>query len=359
MMEIWSGDMWNESNGYVFNGNFSAMNQSENFTISCAAENIQGRFQLPYSTILTGQLSALLATYLLAVLVAGGSLNIVVISLIIWLKKFTTFTLGITLLVTTVDFLLLFLVLVRVVSMIAYKWVFGEHMCAVLGALHDIVLTQRLLLMSVFVSNRLLCIFNPQLYPKLRLKLAALFSISSWLLTVIVFITSLGLDCYTFVPTLWSCGMSHDCSDVCAIYNRVIFGFLTPVRIAIAVLFVVIYRKAKRAARNTEANAESHEYYQRELKTTKAFLLFHVIFVMITTPQLIAKFVSDNILNVSELPVALYVVTTVAEAVIPFQVIIDPIIIMRHPDIIKYCSERNKVYGTNDIELSNAGGVAR
>ena len=354
MFEDGSGDVWEESSGHgAFNSNSVA---SENLTINCAARNIQGPTSLPYSATLTTFMRMFLFTYLPVLLLAGAILSFLVMVLVVVRDKLKTFVFGIALQVMVIDWTLLLLVLVRLISVASNQWVFGERMCALVGMLLDVFTTQRLFLMSVLVSNRILCVFRPQLYLKLRLKVAVGFSIASWLLPVVIYTPSLALDCYTFLPNLWSCGVSYDCSDACAKYNRTVFGlFLIPVRITTAVSYFVVYRKAKKAVKD-EGNVEFHEYYQHELKSTRTFLLFHVLFAMMNAPRSIIEFVSDNFYDGSELPAVLYVVATLAGAVILSLVVIDPIIMLQHPDMrtaITSCLTRERVYRIDSIALSS------
>ena len=84
MEEEWVAGVWDEEGSGSAFSNFTEM---DNLTLTCAARNIQGPIELPYSSTLTITVRAIQSLYYLFIILAGSFLNTVVIILVAKYKK--------------------------------------------------------------------------------------------------------------------------------------------------------------------------------------------------------------------------------------------------------------------------------
>ncbi len=339
----WSGDMlWDlgGSGSGAFNTTTTVFEPTDNTTLSCAARNIQGPVKLPYPPALTITVRAVLSVYLIILVFGGAFLNTLVIVLVAKYKQLQTYAFGIALQVIVLNLLLVCLAVVALVNVIANQWVFGEHMCALVGLLLFIFTSERALLMLIFVIDRFLSVFFPFFYPKHKVKIIASLSIASWIFAVVSNVISLPqiFDCFTFSPDIHICGVSIACNPVCSTYYRIVYSVIyTPAAIFPVILYIILYVKAKRVMKKLQG---SGAHYRKEWKLTITFfLLFITVFALYIPGGVIAIFGSLYPLN--ERPAVLYIFSTVGGELAAAILITDPIVIMRHEEVRKI---RQKIF---------------
>ena len=309
----------------------------DNFTlVSCAARNTQHPVDLPYSTTLTITLRVVLGLYYLFLLIVGGFLNVLVIVLVARHKKLQTYSFGIAMQVVILDLVNTTLILFSLVSILANQWVFGEHMCAVIGMVLFCSATIRTLIMFVFVIDRFLDVFAPYKYLQHKAKITISLSVASWIFSVGVTVVPLPgiLDCYTFEPFAWVCSISGGCGYYCFIYTSVLFTlFLTPVTILPVFLYVALYIKAKKVMKKLP-RTDAAENFRREWKATVTFFLLFITVFGLHFPAILIQITITSIYPiVTESPPGVFVLFTFSSVLVSALVVTDPIVIMRNRDV--------------------------
>lgn len=231
------------SDSGVFNNTTSVSDP----TLSCAARNIQGPIDLPYSTTLLTTVRAIQSLFLIILFLSGSSLNILVIVLVAKYKKLQTLSFGIALQVVAVDLVLCATSLIRLTNAIANRWVFGEHVCFLVGMYMLVITLVRVAIMLVFVIDRFLAVFCPFAYPKYQMKIIIILSVMSWLLVFIPCIIGYVLDCFTFSHFSWLCSTNSSCNNKCSIFlGLLLTTFTAPATITPIFLFSSKPRRQKR-----------------------------------------------------------------------------------------------------------------
>ena len=329
---------------------FNNTDPSDNISLSCAARNIQGPIMLPYSTAVTVTVRAVSSIYFIVLLFGGAFLNILVIVLVAKYKQLQTYAFGIALQVIVLNLLLLFLTMVALANVVSNQWVFGEHMCAIVGLLLFILTSERTLIMLVFVIDRFLSIFCPFFYPKHKVKIIVTLLVASWIFVVISNIMSFIFDCYTFSVDTWICGPSVSCNGVCATYHGLIYTSIhTPAAIFPVILYIILYVKAKRVMKKTK-NTDLANSHQREWRLTITFfLLFITVFALFIPGATIS--IIASLYPTDERPAVLYIFSTFGGELTAAILLTDPLVIMRHEEVRKI---RSKIFGDMKTKLLTA-----
>ena len=242
----WLDDLWD-----MGESGSAYTNITEVDNLTCAASNIQGPVELPYSLTFSVTLRSVQAIFNSLLVFAGVLLNGMVIVLVAKYKKLQTHSIVISLQVVALDLLLSLYILLSVVNSIANRWLFGEYMCALTGMFGFIITLARTFLMFVFVIDRYLSVFWTYFYPKHKVKTILCLSIASWLFSVLISIPLLPgiLDCYYFTPTVWNCAFRAACHKSCSIYSNTFFAVvvipLTIVHSACFLLHQAILERTK------------------------------------------------------------------------------------------------------------------
>ncbi len=221
--------------GYEGESGFSYTNFTEvgpgNFTSAstCAARSLGVPFILPFSSNLTTTVRSFLTIYYILILVFGVFLNTLVIVLVAKYKKLHTRTFAIATQILVINLLSCSTIfLLRPITSIANKWLFGEHMCVLTGFIFLSLLLLRLLLMFVFVIDRFLAVFWTYGYPKHSTKIMIILSLSTWVFTLVWRVLALPgiFDCYGYLSPSYLCFHSTRCSQACAIMGYISLGVI-------------------------------------------------------------------------------------------------------------------------------------
>ena len=226
------------------------------------------------------------------------------------------------------------------VSIFARKWVFGQHMCIMVGLITRTTGTARTMLLLALVIDRFLAVFLPFFYPKHVVKIVSILSSASWVWSVMIGILSLVFDCYAFIPMNWSCGNNEHCNKDCSFSNRITSSIGIPVIFIPVILYAILYIKARKSLSKTTAlgGVASSTSHQEWKATFTFFLLFLSVFIVIF-PSLVFFTISNLLYGGSDLPPFMYALNVIASSVISLLVITDPIVIMRNRDIREIFNE--------------------
>ncbi len=311
----------------------------DNTTLSCAARNIQGPVLLPYPSALTTTIRVIHAVYYILLLICGIFLNTKVIILVAKFKKLQTLSFVTSLQVVVLDMLLCIMrAIIGVANASANRWVFGEHMCSLVGLFIVSTFIVRIFLMFMFVINRFLSVFQPFFYPKHKVKITVSLSIASWSLSLAIGIIGYAMDCSRFTPVSWMCRLHGNCHTRCFYFTCLLYGTIAiPFTILPILLYTILYIKSRKINRSITASmknmAEPTNRFLAEWKATITFFLLFITVFALTLPNLTVFFVINTVYGQTEVPPALHVLAVVASNGITLQIITDPVVIMRNRDV--------------------------
>ncbi len=322
-----------ESGSGAFN-NTTSFDPQDNSSLSCAARNIQGSAMLPYTEMEVNIQRAFHAIVQVFLFFVAGFLNLFVIVLVAKNKKLQNVSFGIALQMVVLNNLLLsnFVRLVSLITTIANRWVFGEHICALVGMTVLINFPARSGFMLTFIIDRFLLVFCPFTYPKYRTRTVVILSIAALIFAVVLSGIGYALDCYTFRPYSWMCSVNSGCSENCSLYLALLGALvLVPTRIISLFLFAMLFMKARKA-KKAMASIGIQRPKQDWKATITFFMLFMSLFVL-SIPSVAIYVIVDKLYKVEEVSPAVHVLIISATYMISLLTITDPIIIMRNADV--------------------------
>lgn len=297
---------------------------------------------LPYSTSLTTTVRSFQTLFYILICVSGITLNSLLIVLVAKYKKLQTLSFAIALQVVVLDLILSSTVLLlRPLTSIAKRWLFGEHVCVITAYVYLTYLLLRTLLMFVFVIDRFLSVFFPFSYPKHSSKVMLILSVSIWVFCLVARIIPGILDCYAYVPTSYLCVQWTRCGPACVAAGNanlgVVFGPATVIPI---ILFGALYWKARQfkkrlsnMAGGSIPNDSGSDVRNREWKATITFFLLFVAVFALTTPVVFSSILLSTISrHIGPSPVV-FVIRSILSTMTSCLVIADPIVIMRNQDV--------------------------
>ena len=326
-----SGDLWN-----MGESGSAYTNITEVDNLTCAAHNIQGPIELPYSSTFSVTLRSVQAIFNSLLVFAGFLLNGMVIVLVAKYKKLQTHSIVISLQVVVLDLLLSLYILLSVVSSIANRWLLGEYMCAITGMFGFIIALSRTFLMFVFVIDRYLSVFWTYFYPKHKVKVILCLSIVSWLLSVVISIPLLPgiLDCYYFTQTVWNCAFRAACHKNCSVYSNIFFAVVViPLTIVPVFFYIKLYWRGRKIRKAMVAEGSATDLLQREWKATITFFLLFLSVFLVTLPSITITVIISRVFPLAERPPAAYVLSAVSGSVTLLLIVTDPVVIMRNKDV--------------------------
>ncbi len=328
-------------------GNFTDMEDFDfdNLTIdlSCTARSIQRSVMLPYSSTLITTIRSFQTLFYILILVSGIFLNTLVVVLVAKYKKLQTRSFAIALQVVVPDLILSCTVFVlRPITAIANKWLFGEVMCIFTGYIYLTYFLLRALLMLVFVIDRFLTVFFLFSYPKYSFKIVLILSVLTWIFSLGFRIMGFPgiLDCYSYVPTIFLCVHSIKCSTSCAIVGNVSVAIVYgPATIIPIVLYSALYCKARRINKRqatmlaSSGGDDNSEIRKREWRANFTFFFLFLSVFALTTPVVTLSLTFAAVRrSIGPSPV-IYTFQSLWSTMTAFLVIADPIVVMRNGDV--------------------------
>ena len=315
-----------------------------NETLTCAARNLNEEITYSFtnSKSVIMILRSIQIIYNLLLILFGLPLNSMVICLIWKFKKLQNLSFIIALQVMVVNLVnLTFRIVPVLITTTTEKWLFGEHMCAILGCISLITIISRTMLMLVLVIDRFLTVSMPFSLPKHHHKIMWSVIVISWTISVlysVAFVPGL-LDCYTFVPSRWRCLVSPSCSYPCVIaINIAQYVIIVPCCVVPLLLYIVLFLKARRfqnvipSVSNLTDNGDAPK---REWRATITFFLMFITFFAVTIPSTTVYVLSSTLFTVSDKPLWFIIVEVAVTYLflLDLLVILDPIFIMRNRDV--------------------------
>jgi hypothetical protein len=330
----WSSEEGSASGGSVFTET-ETNNSINNSTLTCAAENIQGSIDLPYSSVLIDNIRAFQSIYYFIAILVGFILNSIVVILVAKYKKLQTLSFVISLQIVGLDLVLSVTLFANLVTSVSHVWLFGEHMCAIVGFMVSVTTMARTLLMCVFVIDRFLSVFCPYFYPRHNKKIMVSLSVACWVFAVLISVPMLPgvLDCYRFVDHAKGCLISSICSQECSQYVRIYGGLILPITIFPVFLYTVLFCKGRKLRREYFAGCAETEARQNDRKALITFsLLFITLFILIVPTTIVSVSIAAAFPD-ADYPAAAYVVQVFNSCVVSLLIVTDPIVIMCHRDV--------------------------
>lgn len=300
---------------------------------------------LPFSESLVIMAKLVHSLYFICLFLLGTSLNGLVFTMIVKFKRLQTLSFAIALQVVLLDFFLSVVIcLPAVTSVAANRWLFGKAFCVIIGLVSFSAKVIRTLLMFGLVVDRFLSVYCPFFYPRHSLKLITCLSLLFWLLPCAASLLGVPgiLDCYTFVPTLWYCGISSQCNRTCDLYAiSVVFIIAVPTCISSVILYFALYMKARKFQRVTATTTDlpeaNNDTFKKNMRSAMTFFLLFVSLFAVTVPPTIGLTIIDNVQIPSDSVV--YMLQTLLLSCISLLVVIDPIVILRNKDVAEVMAE--------------------
>ena len=325
--------VWDEDGSGSALSNFT---EEDNSTLTCAALDLQGPIELPYSSALTITLRVIQSVYYCVIIIGGLFLNTLLIVLVAKYKKLQTLSFLVSLQVAVLDWLLSISIFTGLCTNIANKWLFGKYGCAITGLIFGSASLARTFLMCAFVIDRYLAIVWPYFYPKHKFKVTVSLSIASWVFAVLVGIGMLPglLDCYIFRPTVKVCSGSSLCSYSCFIYIRIYTAITIPATILPVILYGFLYYKARKIQKELASNAAAaNANHRKEWKATITYSLLFLTLIAVVLPTIVTSLIIAAIFPDGDRPPWAYTLLVVTSSLILLLTITDPIVIMRDKDV--------------------------
>ena len=318
--------------------NSTIFNIEDNFTLSCAARNIQGPVMLPYPTALVTIVRALQSISFLLLFLFSATLNILLVTLIAKYKKLQTLPFGCALQIVVLNLINTILVyLGGFISSLANRWLFGEHVCVAAGMVTHVSVVVRTLLLFVFVIDQFLSVFLPFVYPKRQLKLIVILSIASWTFSIASGFASIPqlLDCYIFSSFFWLCTFSSECNRACSYYSNVFYSLVTIPAICVPiVLYIALYVKARMFKKHMARLSEGAEHGKKDWKATITFFILFISIFALTLPSITLNVIINRFYKDSEEePPVIYVLSVISIIILSLLPVTDAIVIMRNKDV--------------------------
>lgn len=330
-------------------GFFNITTEMDNTSlVSCAARNIGAPVMLEYSTTFATTVRILHGIFYILLLICGIFLNAKAIILIAKYKKLQTLSFVIAAQVLVLDLLVCIIIaVVGVANAIANQWIFGEHMCSVVGAAILLTSTVRSFLLLIFVIDRFLYVFLPFFYPRHKVKITTALSAASWILSLVVSIIGLVLDCFRFTPISWMCGIFGDCNQNCSLFLNVELGIIVvPLTVVPTILYTLLYIKARRLKKSDakvrkQVTGHTDNFLHEQRATITYFLLFITVFAL-ALPSLVVFLIIHIVYKDESPPAALYALQVIALCLVSIVIVTDPIVVMRNRDV-REITDRFKV----------------
>ena len=306
-----------------------------NVTASCAVRTIEDPVILtPYSTTLTTTVRSLQAFFYIVILLLAIFLNILVIVLVAKFKKLQTRTNFVALQIIVLNLLLTSSVyLIRPITAIADKWVFGEHVCIISAYVYLIYTSIRFFLMLIFAVDRFLAVFFSFSYPKFSSRMLLTASIFTWCACIVFrgMVLPWWLDCFAHISTFHLCVFFVHCSQACFQYGIASVALLyAPAVVFPTVIFIILHCKARRVKRRNNSESSIRKLHEREWKPTVLFILLFISASALIIPHHVSII---SIYNAYVVPPAYFhVFLAVLQIVASCPVIVDPIIMLRDRD---------------------------
>ena len=341
---------------------FFNFTEGDNITLTCAARNIQGPIELPYSSALTITLRVIQSIFYFVIFFGGLFLNTLVIVLVAKYKKLQTLSFLVSLQVVVLDWFLSISILTGLSTNIANKWIFGEYGCAITGLIFNTGAFARTFLMCTFVIDRYLAIVWPYFYPKYKLKVTVSLSVASWVLAVLVGVGMLPglLDCYIFQTTGMVCATSSQCNSSCSIYVRIYSVIAVPATILPITLYGFLYYKARKIQKELASNAAANATHRKEWKATITFSLLFLTLIAVVLPLILINLIIIAIFPDGDYSPVPYTILVGASSLFLLLTITDPIVIMRDKDVKEVLAEiKNACSCKKKFNTAVTGNVPR
>ena len=151
----------------------------------CAQRTLEVNIEEDYPPVFTITASVIQVLFHAALLVGGGSLNLLVITLISRSKELQTPPFLVALQVVCCDLAIAVIVPVSVIfTSIGGRWVLGWHMCVIAGFLLFLTSLMRTVFIAILSVDRFLSVFAPYSYPRKHKALLSVLSLVTWLVVL-------------------------------------------------------------------------------------------------------------------------------------------------------------------------------
>lgn len=323
-------------------------NMTANDTLTCAARNIQGPVELPFTPLLPLIARCLLTIYFMMVAYFGTILNCFVFYLVCRYKQLRSKAFIFAIQIVAINiFGSVFLMPLAFSSVLANQWLLGEAMCIAVGALSIGSFILRAILFVGLVTDRFCCIKLPYSYPRHQHKVLCSISVVAYFSTAFILILLGVFDCFSFSITTWICRIMSDCNSKCTAFRQFIgIAIFIPFSIVPVVMYAILFSKGRQVRRSIQqleasVSGNSEANTVKEWRATITFfLMFLSTFIVIVPPGIINLAITlTGITSDSVHSVWFYVMDTITLNVFTLTYITDPIFILRDKDVREVISD--------------------
>ena len=294
--------------------------------LSCADLSLQSNGTLlPSALDITIRVS--LGLYFSLRNIIALALNGLIVFLVIKFKSLRTFSFGIAAMLATTNLCVSLLSTVRVFNAFAGQSIFDANLCVASAYLVLAIFSYRNALLLVFSVDRFANVFAPFNYPKYSRSISGILCALTYSIGFTVFTTAIPMDCYTYLPSIFTCIISADCSTNCKILNSLNIVYQIPLKIIPILCFIALYMKGRKI-RQHDAKLLGSNLTLQEWRALKTFMVLFVAVFLVNTPPIFLLYVAGFVEPTGQ--AILQQIATVFAGVLS---VTDAIVILKNADV--------------------------
>lgn len=315
--------------------NMTVSDPQENSTVSCAARSIQGPILYPYHEILVAFIRVCENILVFLACISGVFLNGLIVILVLKHKKLQKIHFKIAAQFAALNALISIDLFPAIITAIAYHWVFGEHVCSMIGASFLCLAMAKVLVLLIFVIDRFLSVFMPYGYPKHQKAFLAILFFGTWSISILAMVIGYVLDCYEFVSYLFLCYLNASCSKTCTLFLGIVDAVIyIPANIIPVILYIILFVKAWKV-KKAMAREDKNDW--------NAIITFFLVFVTtfaLALPNIVTVLAAQTIFpHDKALPAPFFVWLVASTRLVFFTPSIEAIFILRNKDFKEVIKE--------------------
>ena len=291
-----------------------------NKTLTCALDSPSPRI-----------LSILQVLVLSLYFVFGLGLNGFLVFVVLWYEELRRREFALVLQVIAADLIsVIFVFPVIMITRLTGLWsLLGPTWCSLLGFVQVFLISFRYTSMFLLAFDRLNMVFFPFVYPSHSNKIMISLTAVVWVLSLLLAIIPLGIQCYGFQVSIGICTMTITCSSACRFYryisDSVVYtsGALLPF-----IFYSLMFLKSRQMNNRITAIGSDSLVDESNKRARRTFLLLFVSLIGCTVPLITSLFLMP-LLNSQ-----IYLIYSGMSATLVYTfVLLDPLVILKHQDV--------------------------
>ena len=224
---------------------------------------------------------------------------------------------------------------VVIVTRVTGLWsLIGPSWCSFLGFVEVFSTSFRYTSMFLLAFDRLNVVFFPFVYPSRGNKVMISLSTAVWVLSLLLAIIPLGIECYGMETYNGFCTTSTTCSSVCNAYRNAVNNILyTAGALIPLILQMLMCLKSRKMCNRITAIGSDSVADESNKRARRTFLLLFVCLIGSGIPLITALFFTP--LKYSRYAKMYWTYSGVSVTLSFTVVLLDPLVIMKHQDVMK------------------------